>query len=70
MFCFDRLEHWLKLHQFLCEVMRGDKTLPGSKHDRASCLVCKEDSQDSEVENNNAPLLGCYLPNNFVPTHR
>ena len=48
--------------------MRGDKTLPGSKHDRASCLACKEDSKDSEVENNNAPLLGCYLPNNFVPT--
>jgi len=63
-----RSEHWLKLHQFHCDIMRGAKELPGGKHDRDSCLACKEESEAAGVNNNGLPLLPCYLPNNFVPS--
>ena len=62
-----RSEHWLKLHQFHCDIMRGAKVLPGGKHDRDSCLACKEESEAAGVNNNGLPPLPCYLPNNFVP---
>ena len=48
--------------------MRGAKELPGGKHDRDSCLACKEESEAAGVNNNGLPPLPCYLPNNFVPT--
>ena len=63
-----RSEHWLKLHQFHCDIIRGAKVLPGGKHDRDSCLACKEGSEAARVNNNGLPSLPCYLPNNFVPS--
>ena len=54
---FCRSEHWLKLHQFQCEIIRGATRLPGSKHDKASCLVCKEEAKTAEGNNNSAPPL-------------
>jgi len=62
-----RSEHWIKLHKFHCDIMRGAKELPGGKHDRDSCLACKEESEAAGVNNNGLPPLPCYLPNNFVP---
>ena len=61
-----RSEHWLKLHQFHCDIMRGAKVIPGGKHDKDSCLACKEESEAAGANNNGLPSLPCYLPNNFV----
>jgi len=62
-----RSEHWLKLHQFHCDIMRGAKVIPGGKHDKDYCLACKEESEAAGANNNGLPSLPCYLPNNFVP---
>jgi len=43
--------------------------LPGGKHDRNSCLACKEGSEAAGANNNGLPSLPCYLPNNFVPSY-
>ena len=63
-----RSEHWLKLHQFHCDIMRGEKVLPGGKHDKDSCLACKEESKTVGANKYDLPSLPCYLPNNFAPT--
>jgi len=56
-------EHWHNAHKHHCKYLALEKVLPNSKHDDATCLVCKEESKagKNNVSKPNNTVLPCYM---------
>ena len=56
-------EHWHNVHKKHCKYIAGVKVLPMSKHEEASCLVCKKEAETGkwEVSKSSNPVLPCLL---------
>jgi len=56
-------EHWHKTHKNHCKYLAGKKVLRDSKHDEATCLVCKAETEAgvASMRQPNSPGLPCTL---------
>jgi len=56
-------EHWHNAHKHHCKYLALEKVLPNSKHNDATCLVCKEESKAGKknVSKPTNPVLPCYI---------
>jgi len=56
-------EHWHKTHKNHCKYLAGKKDLRDSKHDEATCLVCKAETESGVVSmcQPSSPGLPCTL---------
>ena len=62
-------EHWVKVHRHHCKYMSGQKKLPLTRHDTATCSGCLQQTMIglegmSQVDN---PCLGCSWVLNVSP---
>ena len=59
-YCFKQCqkEHWHKFHKKQCKYLAEVKVLPLSKHDEATCLMCKG---AKDVSQPGSPVLPCTL---------
>ena len=62
-------EHWVKVHRHHCKYMSGQKKLPLTRHDTATCSGCLQQTmigleEMSQVDN---PCLGCSWVLNVSP---